>query len=43
LAAAAGDESGWPVHWRELVAALRTHDHPDVRLAALDTFTSREG
>jgi hypothetical protein len=43
LAAAAGDESGWPAHWRELVAALRTHDHPDVRLAALDTFTSREG
>jgi hypothetical protein len=42
IAAAAGAESGWPTHWRELVAGLRTHDHPDVRLAALDTFTSRE-
>lgn len=42
ITAAAGPESGWPTHWRELLAALRDHDHQDVRLAALDTFTSSE-
>jgi hypothetical protein len=42
LAAAATVESGWTTHWRELVAGLRRHEHQDVRLAALNTFTSRE-
>ena len=43
IATAAGDRSGWPPRWRELVTGLRTHEDQDVRSAALDTFTSPEG
>lgn len=35
-------EAGWPPPWRDLVRGLRTHADADVRLAALDTFTSQE-
>ncbi|MGH3567766.1 MAG: hypothetical protein ACRDRH_17400, partial [Pseudonocardia sp.] len=42
LARTAGSAAGWPEPWRELIAALRTHDDPDVRREALDTFTRPE-
>lgn len=42
LAEAAGREAGWPAQWRDLVRGLREHQDTDVRLAALDTFTSPE-
>ncbi|MGH3616374.1 MAG: hypothetical protein ACRDRK_28015, partial [Pseudonocardia sp.] len=42
LARTAGSAAGWPEPWRELVAALRKHDDPDVRREALDTFTRPE-
>jgi hypothetical protein len=38
----AGEEAGWPARWRELLGELRAHQDPDVRLAALDTFTDPE-
>ncbi|WP_291419071.1 hypothetical protein, partial [Actinophytocola sp.] len=42
IASRAGPEAGWPAHWRELVTGLREHEDADVRLTALDTFTTRE-
>jgi len=42
LARTAGPVAGWPEPWRKLVAALRSHDDPDVRREALDTFTRPE-
>lgn len=42
IASHAGTETGWPPHWLELIANLRHHPHADVRLAALDTFTTTE-
>jgi len=41
-AGVAAAEAGWPPAWRDLVRGLRTHADADVRLAALDTFTSQE-
>lgn len=42
ITSAAGRDTGWPEHWRSLVRALRRHEDPDVRLAALDTVTAEE-
>ena len=42
IATVAGPEAGWPEHWRTFVTGLRSHADPDVRLAALDTYTTRE-
>lgn len=42
IAEAVSEIFGWSARWRELVTGLRTHDDADVRLAALDTFTSSE-
>ena len=42
ITTAAGRDTGWPVHWRALLRTLRGHDDPDVRVAALDTFTTSE-
>jgi hypothetical protein len=42
IASRAGTEAGWPPHWRALIATLRHHPDTDVRLAALDTFTTTE-
>jgi hypothetical protein len=42
ITAAAGRDTGWPEHWRSLLRVLRRHEDPDVRLAALDTVTTRE-
>jgi hypothetical protein len=42
IASQAGPEAGWPEHWRTFVTNLRTHENPDVRLTALDTYTTRE-
>ncbi|HWO61436.1 MAG TPA: hypothetical protein VNO31_15510, partial [Umezawaea sp.] len=42
ITSVAGPDTGWPEHWRELLRALRRHEDPDVRLAALDTVTARE-
>ncbi|HEX6360821.1 hypothetical protein [Actinophytocola sp.] len=39
---AAGEEANWPARWRGLIGRLRAHQDPDVRLAAIDTLTSRE-
>jgi hypothetical protein len=41
IVTSAGDETGWP-RWRELIGALRRNANPDVRDAALDTFTVAE-
>ncbi|MFC4947903.1 hypothetical protein [Pseudonocardia sp. GCM10023141] len=42
IAGVAGPATGWPAPWRELLHGLRDHADPDVRLAALDTFTAPE-
>jgi hypothetical protein len=42
IAGQAGPEAGWPGHWRTYVIALRDHDDTDVRLTALDIYTTRE-
>jgi hypothetical protein len=42
IVGAAGARLGWSPQWRELLADLRAQDDPDVRLAALNTFTSVE-
>ncbi|MGH3763508.1 hypothetical protein, partial [Actinophytocola sp.] len=42
IASQAGPEAGWPRHWRTFVTGLREHADPDVRLTALDTYTTRE-
>ncbi len=42
ITTAAGRDTGWPEHWRSLLRALRRHEDPDVRLAALDTVTAPE-
>ncbi|MGH3877428.1 MAG: hypothetical protein ACRDSK_10390, partial [Actinophytocola sp.] len=42
IASQAGPEAGWPTHWRAFVTGLRDHADPDVRLTALDTYTTRE-
>ena len=42
VTSAAGEDTGWPELWRSLLRALRRHDDPDVRTAALDTVTTRE-
>jgi hypothetical protein len=42
IAGVAAPEAGWPPAWRDLVRGLRAHADADVRLAALDTFTSAE-
>ncbi|MCH6163588.1 hypothetical protein [Streptomyces marispadix] len=39
LAAAVNPASGWPEPWRELLRAIRRHDEPDVRAAALELAT----
>ncbi|WP_232666911.1 hypothetical protein [Pseudonocardia sp. TRM90224] len=38
----AGAATGWATPWRDLLAGLRTDPDPDVRRAALSTFTSPE-
>ncbi|MFD1146156.1 hypothetical protein [Saccharothrix hoggarensis] len=38
----AGPDAGWPEEWRALLRALRRHDDPDVREAALGVFTAAE-
>ncbi|HEX2132615.1 MAG TPA: hypothetical protein VHH15_13755 [Actinophytocola sp.] len=42
IAEAAGSVGGWTPEWRELVTGLRGHEHPDVRVAALDAVTAQE-
>ena len=42
IADQAGPEAGWPGHWRAFVTGLREHPDPDVRLTALDVYTTRE-
>ena len=42
IATAVGDEAGWPEEWRAVVRNLRCHVDIDIRLAALDVFTSSE-
>jgi hypothetical protein len=42
VASEAGPEAGWPQHWRAFVTGLREHDDAEVRLAALDVYTTRE-
>ncbi|MFC0071899.1 hypothetical protein ACFFQW_49510, partial [Umezawaea endophytica] len=42
ITSVAGPDTGWPEHWRSLLRALRGHEDPDVRLAALDTVTAPE-
>ncbi|HEX6344698.1 hypothetical protein [Umezawaea sp.] len=42
ITSVAGPDTGWPEHWRALLRALRRHEDPDVRLAALDTVTAAE-
>ena len=42
IASQAGPEAGWPRHWRTFVTGLRDHADPEVRLTALDTYTTRE-
>jgi hypothetical protein len=42
IATSAGERTGWPPRWRELIYALRRHPDTDVSLAALDTFTVAE-
>lgn len=39
VAGEAGKQAGWPGEWRELVATLRGHADPDVRLRALGIVT----
>jgi hypothetical protein len=39
VAGEAGKQAGWPGEWRELVAILRGHADPDVRLRALGIVT----
>jgi hypothetical protein len=34
----AGKQAGWPGEWREMMATLRSHVDPDVRLRALGTI-----
>lgn len=42
VTSAAGDHADWTPAWRERLGRLRADPDPDVRLAALDTFTTRE-
>ena len=42
IAGEAGPEAGWPQRWRAFVTGLREHPDTEVRLTALDTFTTRE-
>ncbi|WP_199439793.1 hypothetical protein [Umezawaea beigongshangensis] len=42
VTALAGRDAGWPESWRSLLRALRRHDDPDVRYAALETVTTAE-
>jgi hypothetical protein len=42
VAGQAGNLAGWPMEWRELIALLRGHEDPDVRLRALRTATAEE-
>jgi hypothetical protein len=42
IAGRTGEQAGWPTEWRELVAVLRRHEDPDVRLRALRTATAEE-
>jgi len=42
IAGQAGPEAGWPPQWRTFVAGLREHADDEVRLTALDIYTTRE-